>query len=428
MRIIVDLLGTGLEIYVALIFYATFGELKKPGKYLFLLGLLFVAALNVIATQSSQNAFLLPVIFLALMFFLSFYFASSITSKILLASIITAIFFAAEMLTVIFTVKLMGISVVAIQNSFAAYSLGILTSKLLALLLVHIIRLLTSRYKQESDQQFNLLMLFLPLQALILCFIVYALIPSFEQPRVANLSMLAVIFSICLVFIGMYLLNNQRKALVFKKEYEFSQRRLKAQIEHYQILYQAQQNLKAIRHDLGNNLLAISGMLSNGRAEDALKHIERIRMDIRKTASIVNTGIPPLDAVLNAKLGKAANSQAHVDYKVMIDDKLNLDPFDLAALVANALDNAIEGVQRTDGDDREISLSVSSVADYISILVKNPATGPIDEDFKTSKPDKDNHGFGIEQMKAIALKYDGDLQLAHDPTTGVFSLKVLLKN
>ena len=91
-------------------------------------------------------------------------------------------------------------------------------------------------------------------------------------------------------------------------------------------------------------------------------------------------------------------------------------------------DNAIEGILRSDGVDRNVLVHISSASDYISIFVENFASGPVDVSFRTSKRDKSNHGFGIVQMKSIAQKYFGDVQLDFNSETGKFSLNILLKN
>jgi len=41
----------------------------------------------------------------------------------------------------------------------------------------------------------------------------------------------------------MIILNKQQKALVYKRDYEVAQARLKMQIEHYQAIYQEQQRV-----------------------------------------------------------------------------------------------------------------------------------------------------------------------------------------
>jgi len=97
-------------------------------------------------------------------------------------------------------------------------------------------------------------------------------------------------------------------------------------------------------------------------------------------------------------------------------------------IVANALDNAIEGILRSDNAQRRILLHVANASEYLSMFVENSAGGLIYDDFRTTKSDKSSHGFGLKQMRAIAQKYDGDIQPSFDNKKNKFTLSVMLKN
>jgi hypothetical protein len=77
---------------------------------------------------------------------------------------------------------------------------------------------------------------------------------------------------------------------------------------------------------------------------------------------------------------------------------------------------------RSSDVDRSILLHISSEVDYVKVLVENYSGKPVDASFSTSKPDKSNHGFGIAQMRAIALECNGDFQTKFNIQTGKFSL------
>jgi len=226
----------------------------------------------------------------------------------------------------------------------------------------------------------------------------------------------------------MSVINNHRRVLASRKEFEKSLVKLTMQIEHYQKLYQAHHEVRSNRHNISNNLIAISGMLKKGLVSESLDYINGINEDIKKTEDIVDTGLPSIDAVISAKISKAKESGVDLVYSVIINNELYINQFDVAMIIANALDNAIEGVLRSIDVDKTVLLDITNKSDYLSILVENYSSGPIYEDFQTSKPDNENHGFGIAQMKDVALKYKGDIQPIFDSDTKRFSLKVLLKN
>lgn len=427
-NIFIDMVGSGLEILVAMLFYKVFWKAKNVRNYKYLLGFLLVASINVFVTTFAQNPIVLPSVSVVIMFFLSFYFVSSVVDKIWYSSMISAILFASEMVIGFLLAQTLNIPINQIQDTMPAYIFGALMSKLFALFLVYTIKIIIKNNDQLGDRQFNSVMALMPIQSVILCFVVYSFTINVTDPGQYTFGVISVFISLGLVFIIMVVLNNQHKALGYKKEYELAQIRLKSQIDHYQKLYAAQQEVKSIRHSIRDSLIAISGMLSDGKTQEAINHIVSIHSELNKTSTIVDTGLPPVDAILNAKINKAGEYGVNIIYKVLIDGKVMIDQFDLAVIISNALENAIEGITRADTTERDILLQIASKGEYISIIVKNHAPAPMNENFQTSKPDKSNHGFGIPQMQTIADKYNGDIQPEFDQESGVFILLVLLRN
>lgn len=424
----IELMGIGLEIFVAVMYFETWWITRKLKRKWLLSGCSLLAMLNLTVLYLFHNEYLRLVTFFIIMFSLSFYFISSTTSKILHGFVITAIMFTSEMLVGVFTVKQLGVTANQIQGNSSIYMTGVLGSKLFSLFLVCLIRVFMSKNKQESGTKFNLLMTFLPLQSIVLCFIIYRYSVYTSLLETSTLGMIAVAISLFSVFVIIFVLNNQLKAMEYKKKYDLAQVRLKMQIEHYQKLYQAHYEVRLVRHEISNSLLAISGALSQGLVKESLDRINTILADVKRAAEIVDTGLPAVDAVIDAKLAKASESEIEIVYKMIIDCDMNIDQFDLAIIIANSLDNAIEGIKRSCNVDRRILLNIASESDYLHILVENPMSGLVDGNFETSKPDKSNHGFGLAQMRAVAQKYDGYIHPAFNSEIGRFSLIVLLKN
>jgi len=334
----------------------------------------------------------------------------------------------AEMLIGNYAVQTLGISVSQIKGISSIYMMGVLVSKLFSLFLVYMVRVFVGKNKHESDRRFNLLMAIMPIQSIVLCFIVYRYSVNNDMLQTSALGLIAVTISLFLVFIFMLVLRNQRTALEYKKDYELAQASLRIQIEYHQKLYEAQHEVRSIQHEMRTNLIAISGSLSDGLVDESLARINRILDGIKRTENVVETGLPAVDAVLSAKLAKANESGIKIVYKVMIDSEMSIDQFDLSVIVANSLDNAIEGIERSNDVDRRILMSITSESDYIQILVENPTVEPIGNDFGTSKTDKTNHGFGIPQMRAIAQKYDGCIQAGFNTENKRYLLNILLKS
>ena len=101
---------------------------------------------------------------------------------------------------------------------------------------------------------------------------------------------------------------------------------------------------------------------------------------------------------------------------------------DVYALFGNILDNAIEAVsQIADPERRVISLSVRMRAGCLIIEEENFFEGEIRFDDGlpiTSKEDKNYHGFGMQSIRMLTERYEGDIQLESDQ--GIFKLSIML--
>jgi hypothetical protein len=54
----------------------------------------------------------------------------------------------------------------------------------------------------------------------------------------------------------------------------------------------------------------------------------------------------------------------------------------LAVIIANALDNAIKGILRSCDVEKTVFLDIARAGEYISVIVENSASSPIDDNFK----------------------------------------------
>jgi hypothetical protein len=427
-KLMIDLLGTLIGISATMLFYDTFLIKRSTKWYISYGGILLIAILNVFLILQLLNTLFITAIAILTTLVLSFYFSSGISSKMLFAFIMISILFAAEQFVGIAFVYLMRAPIEMIQSNTTMYMMGVITSKLLALFIVLIIRTIMKVFKGKTNNQFNLIMAFMPLQSIIICFVVSSYSLSTGAAQMSFLGVTAILISLSLVYVTMILVRNQQRALQYKSEYDLSQQKLNIQIAHYQKLYDAQREVRAIRHDMVDTLTSISGLLSDEQVAEAVERINGINSNLGKTADINYTGHPSVDAVINAKIIKAEESGICIKHKFIIEDSLKVDQFDVAIIIANALDNAIEGVMRSTDAERNIRLSVTSESDYIAIFVKNHSSGLIHDDFRTSKPEKANHGFGLERMKTIAKKYNGDVNPNYIVDKREFILKILLEN
>lgn len=177
-------------------------------------------------------------------------------------------------------------------------------------------------------------------------------------------------------------------------------------------------------HDLKHQIKA----LENVDAEERLEYIEELRQAINIYDSVVNTGNEVVDTILSEK---SLNCESRNIRLSCICDASYLDfmsTLDIYALLGNALDNAIENVSKfKDENKRVISININAVGDFLSIQTANYCDENIALEKgmpRTSKKNKQYHGYGMKSMKHIAKKYGGSLVWSVENNT--FTLQILL--
>ena len=105
-----------------------------------------------------------------------------------------------------------------------------------------------------------------------------------------------------------------------------------------------------------------------------------------------------------------------------------ISPVDLYTLFGNALDNAIEGsLEVPDREQRNVSVTVQNRHGAAFIQVENYFAHPVQLEHgmpRTTKPDPENHGFGISSIRSVAQRYGGTMDISTED--GIFLLSVLI--
>lgn len=99
-----------------------------------------------------------------------------------------------------------------------------------------------------------------------------------------------------------------------------------------------------------------------------------------------------------------------------LPERLSINESDLCSLLINMLDNALEAAAKTAGKGK-INISIKVVQDILSIKCENSYSGSLlldkEDGFVSTKSSPENHGWGLRQMRYVAGKYNGILDITH---------------
>ncbi len=203
---------------------------------------------------------------------------------------------------------------------------------------------------------------------------------------------------------------------------------IKRQTEQYELLLKNNDEIIRLRHDYKNFVIGILTEIRN-------KNYKTIEERLAEQASVLErfsgnsvTGNSIIDTVLSYKTSaaKEKNIEVRVSHKYTQD--IYVSGIDMAILLGNALDNAIEASERlTDTEKKYIDVVVHVNNGQIFITVKNAVRANVDvQHLQTTKENSFSHGYGILNMRSIAQKYSGSVTF--DCEENVFSTFIILKN
>ncbi|MCD8293899.1 MAG: ATP-binding protein [Clostridia bacterium] len=166
-------------------------------------------------------------------------------------------------------------------------------------------------------------------------------------------------------------------------------------------------NLKC--HDLKHQ---IGSMLSGTSIDPG--YIKELQDAISIYDTNIDTGNEDLNILLMQK--SAYCDVNHITMNVMLDGKALkfMSTGDLHSFFGNAIDNATEYLLKVDEENRFVRMSSMQRGSIFTVRIENYYEDPpLELDRSgfpvTSKPDKENHGFGVRSMKEVAKKYGGVL-------------------
>lgn len=211
-------------------------------------------------------------------------------------------------------------------------------------------------------------------------------------------------------FVALYAQQGQRLELQRAREVDAMSRLLRTQHTHY---LDSKQNIDVVNrkyHDLKHYITAFRAE----RDPDAkAAYLNELEDSITGYAHLMDTGNTVLDTILATK-SSVCTDQGITLTCVADGSSLGfMDPMSLAALVGNALDNAIESVLTLRDDERRlIQVAVYAKDSFVVMRFENYFEGSLefaDNLPRTTKGDSVHHGYGLMSMRQVAQEHGGSL-------------------
>ena len=195
---------------------------------------------------------------------------------------------------------------------------------------------------------------------------------------------------------------------------------------HYREVENMYRQIRGWRHDYRNHIQMMKVLAASGDM-DALKvYLDELDTDLNTVDTVVKTGNPMADAILNSKisLARSRNIPTRVDAHIPV--KLKMSELDLCCIIGNLFDNAMEASLALPEEKRMIRVYMDMKGTQLYISFTNftaaKKLSKVGKGFKTSKGE--GHGFGLVRIDDIVSRYDG--YLSRNSEDGAFTTEILI--
>lgn len=224
-----------------------------------------------------------------------------------------------------------------------------------------------------------------------------------------------------------YLYEILLKSYEEKGERQLLKQQNNAYIQQLDIMTRSQQNLAIARHDMKSHLSALWGLIEKEENLSALNYLQNTLKALDVIDEYAKSGNVGIDSILNYKIQTAIGQKIDVDLILQVPEKLNIQPYDLVAIIGNIFDNTIEAVLKSE-KKRKIDINISFNRNVLYIDISNPFHGDLvyKGNNLVTTHNIENRGFGLESVKRSIDKYNGSMNIQHD--NNIFNLNILLYN
>lgn len=254
-------------------------------------------------------------------------------------------------------------------------------------------------------------------------------------PAILLLSLLSIIYGVKL-FQDMVYRNKVKSERVILKN------QVKSLQEHMEEMERIYSEIRGMKHDMKNTLAVIgqifqenSVFLEKGEMQEYLADLNHAfdQLDMR-----FRTGNMAADILLNMKYHEAVRLIPDLKMdtdKLVFSKNLQIHSYDIGIILGNAVDNAVRACRKLKEKEPESDIFIRFTSlqkgNLLVLKVENSFDGkvvrkPQAEFLITDKPDRENHGIGLANIKNTVEKYHGTMD--YMVKGRVFILSMMMKN
>ena len=195
---------------------------------------------------------------------------------------------------------------------------------------------------------------------------------------------------------------------------------------HYAEVENMYRQIRGWRHDYRSHIQTMKAHAAQGDWAAVSAYLDALETDLAAVDTVVKTGNPMADAILNSKIALARSKGIPVRADASVPVALHISELDLCVILGNLFDNAIEASLALPAEERLIRIYVDRKGSQLYISFTNlTASGKRKKEggvFRSTKGQ--GHGFGLVRLDAIVKRLGG--YLTRGSEDGAFTTEILL--
>lgn len=205
------------------------------------------------------------------------------------------------------------------------------------------------------------------------------------------------------------------------KQIQLHDKYLREQLKSYEKI---EQDARQSRHDIRHHNLVVMEYARNGDCAGILSYLNEYEEKEGRKFSVHFCGNRAVDNVLSAYVAKARQNGIMVKADIGLWESLSVSDVDLVSILANILENAINGCMQAEGA-RQIEVMLRQKKSRLCISCENTcAAGILFQDGLPKARGRD--GVGVESICSFVEKYKGNVEFF--AADGRFTCRVVLND
>ena len=199
-----------------------------------------------------------------------------------------------------------------------------------------------------------------------------------------------------------------------KKRTQLLQQQMNSLVEHNELIQKSRREVDELQKNLSENYSVIDSLLAEGKVSEAMQFIRRQGNLLDSTRVEIFCAAPLINAAFSIYFRRATAVGIKINHKINLPAKFATDENDLAVLLSNLLENAINASKLQPPDARELSVIIQQEESQYVLEISNRYDFPIKfDDNGLPCTAETGHGLGMTSLELFAKKYDAFVDFEH---------------